>query len=110
VNELVAKVTGPSRTIFGFHAPPYRGGLDEAPGLDENLNMKAGGRVMQPVGSTSVRTAIERVQPLPGLHGHIHESRGAVRIGRTLALSPGSSYEEDVLQGALVTLDPKKPR
>jgi hypothetical protein len=66
---------------------------------------------MQPVGSTSVRTAIERVQPLLGLHGrHIHESRGAVPIGRTLALNPGSSYEEGVLQGALVTLDPKKPR
>ena len=69
--------------------------------------MKAGGRAMQPDGSTSVRTAIERVQPLSGLHGHIHESRGAVRIGRTLALNQGSSYEEGVLQGALVTLDPK---
>jgi uncharacterized protein len=72
--------------------------------------MKAGGRAMQPVGSTSARTAIERVQPLLGLHGHIHESRGAVRIGRTLALNPGSNCEEGVLQGALVTLDPKKPR
>ena len=65
---------------------------------------------MQPVGSTSVRTAIERVQPLLGLHGHIRESRGAVRIGRTLALNPWSSYEEGVLQGALITLDPKEPR
>jgi Icc-related predicted phosphoesterase len=34
----------------------------------------------------------------------------AVRIGRTLALNPGSSYEEGVLQGALVTLDPKKAK
>ena len=110
VDELVAKVTDPSRTIFNFHAPPYRSGLDEAPALDENLNLKAGGRAMQPVGSTSVRTAIEQVQPLLGLHGHIHESRGAVRIGRTLALNPGSSYEEGVLQGALVTLDPKKAK
>ena len=71
--------------------------------------MKARGRATQPVGSTSVRTAIEPVQPLLGLHGHIHESRGAVRIGRTLALNPGSSYEEGVLQGTLTTLDPKKP-
>jgi uncharacterized protein len=31
-----------------------------------------------------------------------------VRIGQTLALNPGSSYEEGVLQGALVTLDEKK--
>ena len=110
MDELVAKVIDPSRTIFNFHAPPYRSGLDEAPALDENLNMKAGGRAMQPVGSTSVRTAIERVQPLLGLHGHNHESRGAVRIGRTLALSPGSSYEEGVLQGALVAVDRKEPR
>jgi uncharacterized protein len=41
------------------------------------------------------------------LHGHIHESRGPVPIGRALALNPGSSYEEGVLQGVLVTLDPK---
>jgi len=73
-DELVAKVTDPSRTIFNFHAPPCR------------------------------------VQPLLGLHGHIYESRGAERIGRTLALNPGSSYEEGVLQGALVTLDPKKAK
>ncbi|HSY14842.1 MAG TPA: hypothetical protein VK816_02565 [Jatrophihabitantaceae bacterium] len=53
--------TDPSRTIFNFHALPYRSGLDEAPALAENLNMKADGRAMQPVGSTSVRTAIERV-------------------------------------------------
>ena len=68
--------------------------------------MQAGGRAMQPVGSTSIRTAIERVQPPLGLHDHIHESRGAVRIGRALALNPGSSYGE----GALVTLGPRKPR
>ena len=41
VAELVAKVTDPSRTIFNFHAPPYCSGFDEAPALDENLNMKA---------------------------------------------------------------------
>jgi len=45
-----------------------------------------------------------------GLHGQIHESRGAVRICRTLALNPGSSYEEGVLQGALVTLDARKAK
>ena len=63
---------------------------------------------MRPVGSKSIRAAEERVQPLLGLHGHIHESKGVTRIGRTLILNPGSSYEEGVLQGALVTLDEKK--
>lgn len=110
IDEIVGRVQDPNLTIFNFHAPPYNSGLDEAPALDDDLNIKAGGRALCPVGSTSVRDAIERVQPLLGLHGHIHESRGAARIGRTLALNPGSSYEEGVLQGALVTLDPKKAK
>lgn len=108
VNQIVSQVTDPDRTIFNFHAPPYKSGIDEAPALDENLNIKAGGRALKPVGSTSVREAIENVQPLLGLHGHIHESKGATRIGRTLVLNPGSSYEEGVLQGALITLDDRK--
>ena len=45
--------------------------------------------------------------PLLTLHGHIHESRGAVRLGRTLALNPGSSYEQGVLLGAVAELDGK---
>jgi uncharacterized protein len=109
LDEIIAKIADPTRVIFNFHAPPYASGLDEAPALDAELKITAGGS-MRPVGSTSVRAAIERVQPVLGLHGHIHESRGAVRIGRTLALNPGSTYEEGVLQGALVTLDPKKAK
>ena len=108
--RILEPVTDPERTIFNFHAPPFGSSLDEAPALDENLNMKAGGRAMRPVGSTSVRTAIERVQPVLSLHGHIHEGKGASRIGHTLTLNPGSSYEEGVLQAALVNIDEKKPR
>src|SRR5207237_9071601 len=110
VEKIVSKITDPSRTIFNFHAPPYGTGIDDAPALDENLKYLAGGRAMRPVGSTSVRAAIERVQPLLGLHGHIKESKGAARIGRTLVLNPGSSYEEGVLQGAVVTLDARKAK
>jgi Icc-related predicted phosphoesterase len=55
-----------------------------------------------------VRDAIQLFQPLLSLHGHIHESKGAARIGRTLALNPGSSYEEGILQAAVVTIDTKK--
>lgn len=108
LDKIVANVDDPSRTIFNFHAPPYGAKIDEAPALNADMSYLAGGRALRPVGSTSVRATIERVQPLLGLHGHIHESKGAARIGRTLALNPGSSYEEGVLQGALVTLDPKK--
>jgi Icc-related predicted phosphoesterase len=108
LEKVLAKVTDPSRTIFNFHAPPFGSGLDEAPALDENLNIKAGGRALRPVGSTSVRSAIERVQPVLSLHGHIHEAKGATRIGSSLVLNPGSSYEEGILQAALITLDAKK--
>ena len=61
--------------------------------------------LLAPVGSRSVRALIERVQPVLSLHGHIHESRAATRIGRTLAVNPGSVYGEGTLQGALITLE-----
>ncbi|MFB3738421.1 MAG: metallophosphoesterase [Candidatus Velamenicoccus archaeovorus] len=98
----------PDRTIFNFHAPPYGSKLDNAPALNPDLTYVSGGQALRPVGSTSVRDAVRSFQPLLSLHGHIHESRGAARIGRTLALNPGSSYEEGILQAAIVTLDPKK--
>jgi Icc-related predicted phosphoesterase len=59
---------------------------------------------MAPAGSTAVREAIEELQPLVGLHGHIHEGRGETKIGRTLCLNPGSVYSEGVLNGVLLTL------
>jgi uncharacterized protein len=51
-----------------------------------------------------VRQVIEEVQPLVSLHGHIHESRGAAHIGRTLALNSGSEYNSGRLHGVLVEL------
>ena len=98
----------PSRTVFNFHAPPYGSKLDLAPALNEDLSYVSGGQALRPVGSTSVREAIQRFQPLLSLHGHIHEAKGAARIGKTLALNPGSSYEEGVLQAAVVSLDTRK--
>ncbi len=59
---------------------------------------------MVPVGSTAVRSFIEATQPLLGLHGHVHESRAAESIGRTLCINPGSEYTEGTLAGAIVTL------
>jgi uncharacterized protein len=98
----------PSTTIFNFHAPPYGSKLDNAPALNDDLTYKAGGQALGPVGSTSVRDAIAAYQPMLSLHGHIHESKGASRIGSTLALNPGSSYEEGILQAAIVNIDTKK--
>lgn len=52
--------------------------------------------------------ALAKYQPMLSLHGHIHESRGEARIGRTLAINPGSEYSEGVLRGAIITLSRKK--
>jgi Icc-related predicted phosphoesterase len=110
IERALAAASDPSTTIFNFHAPPYGSSLDSAPALNPDLTYVSGGQALRPVGSTSVRDAIERFQPLLSLHGHIHESKGAARIGGTLALNPGSSYEEGVLQAAIVNLDTRKRR
>jgi uncharacterized protein len=109
--ETVAEhVPDMGRTIFNFHAPPYGTGLDEAPALDATLRPIHGGAVMKPVGSKAVRDAINKHQPLLSVHGHIHESRGVKKMGRTLAVNPGSVYGDGVLQGAVIELDPKKAK
>jgi Icc-related predicted phosphoesterase len=66
-----------------------------------------GGAVMKAVGSTAVREAIQRYQPPLSVHGHIHESRGVAKLGRTLALNPGSSYSDGTLQAAVIDLNEK---
>jgi Icc-related predicted phosphoesterase len=108
IDGLVEKVDDPKRSIFNFHAPPYGSNLDSAPQLDEELKYVAGGQALVPVGSKAVRDAITAYGPALSLHGHIHEGRGAVKIGRTLAVNPGSTYEDGVLQAAIVDLDSKK--
>jgi uncharacterized protein len=108
IDGLLAGVADPKRAIFNFHAPPYGSNLDSAPQLNPDMTYVAGGRALIPVGSHAVRDAITAYGPVLSLHGHIHEGRGAVKIGRTLAVNPGSSYEDGVLQAAIVDLDPKK--
>jgi len=97
-----------SRTVFNFHCPPYGSGLDEAPEVDEEFNIRDAGRALVPVGSSAVREAIERHQPVLALHGHIHEAKGVTRLGKTLCINPGSAYEQGVLQGAIIELDIRK--
>jgi uncharacterized protein len=108
IAAMAGRLADPSRAIFNLHCPPYGSGLDEAPAIDGDMKLLHGGRALRPVGSKAVREAIERHQPVLSLHGHIHESKGAVKIGRTLSINPGSAYEEGMLMGAIVQLDPKK--
>jgi uncharacterized protein len=108
IDSLVAEVADPKRAIFNFHAPPYGSNLDNAPKLDADMKYVSGGQALIPVGSKAVRESILAYGPPLSLHGHIHEGKGAVKLGNTLAVNPGSSYEDGVLQAAIVDLDEKK--
>jgi Icc-related predicted phosphoesterase len=108
--RMISRVERMDNAIFNLHCPPYDTPLDVAPELDKTLKpvMSSGGAInMIHVGSKAVREVIEKHKPLLGLHGHIHEARGFVKIGRTLCINPGSEYSEGILRGALLNIDEK---
>lgn len=106
IRSMADQLDDPSTALFNIHVPPYNSRIDTAPMLAEDLSVEtsAGTQLTAPVGSTAVRAAIEEFQPLVSLHGHIHESGGSVRLGRTLSINSGSEYGEGVLRGVLVTV------
>ncbi len=108
IGEMLQKVKDPRRCVFNFHVPPYDSGLDDAPELTTDLRPKLAGNSLIPVGSRAVRQSIEKHHPLLGFFGHIHEGRGAVYLERTLCINPGSTYEQGLLCGALVSLEKDK--
>ena len=111
IEDLTSRVKNFKTSIFCFHCPPFDSVIDLAPEIDKSLKpvlAPGGGPMMMPTGSPSVRVALERFQPLLGLHGHIHESRGNIKIGRTICLNPGSEYTEGILRGALIDIDEDK--
>lgn len=105
IRVLAQQIKDMNRAIFNIHVPPYGTGLDSAPELESGTRLKRGGTINMPVGSTAVRDAILEYQPMLGLHGHIHESRGMQRLGRTMCINPGSSYSDWSLQGILVDIE-----
>jgi Icc-related predicted phosphoesterase len=91
--------------VLNLHVPPLDTGLDLAPKLRDDLSIVGGSNPhMVPVGSRAVRDAITRLQPVLSLHGHIHESRGSVQLGKSVAINPGSEYNSGVLRGVIVRL------
>jgi Icc-related predicted phosphoesterase len=79
--DRLPKLLHPKRTIYVMHSPPFGTRLD----LIQKGNS---------AGSRSIKTFIERNQPLLTLHGHIHEApelSGTYvdRIGETLCVNPG---------------------
>jgi uncharacterized protein len=103
---LADQLEDPQRSIFNLHVPPFDSSLDTAAELTEDLEVVMSGSApkMIPVGSTAVREAIERYQPMLSLHGHVHESAGATRIGRTLCINPGSDYHTGRISGCILQL------
>jgi len=110
IDREAAKLPDPGRAIFNLHVPPKDTPIDQAVALDKEFRpvMRGGSPLITGVGSSAVRQALTKFQPMLSLHGHIHESRGEARIGKALALNPGSEYSEGVLRGVIVTLSQKK--
>jgi len=103
IEAMASGLQDAPRAIFNFHVPPFHSGIDACAKLDTSVSPP------RPVmgeeiaaGSTAVRAAIERHGPVLSLHGHIHESRGVQRIGRTTCVNPGSEYGEGVLRSAVI--------
>jgi Icc-related predicted phosphoesterase len=109
IEDMAKKVPDMKRAIFNFHDPPVDSSLDTCPKLDWTKDppeqiVEGGQVVLFGAGSQSVRNAIEKHQPMLGLHGHIHESQAAIRLGRTTCINPGSEYGEGILRGCLVNI------
>ncbi len=108
IEGMAAKAPDMSHCIFNLHDPPIDSTLDTCPQLDWTTDppapiVKGGQIVMHGAGSQAVRKAIEKHQPMLGLHGHIHESMSVAKLGRTTCVNPGSEYGEGILRGCLVT-------
>src|SRR5258708_36895842 len=89
---LASRLANPGQSVFNLHVPPIRSTIDTAPVIDAELKpVIQGGSVMTgPAGSQAVRAGSEGYQPLIALHGHIHESRGIAKVGKTDWIIPGS--------------------
>jgi Icc-related predicted phosphoesterase len=109
LDALAGQVKDPRKAIFMIHVPPHDSGLDTAPILDENLRptISAGDVLRGPVGSVAVRRIIEKYQPVLAVHGHIHESGGERKIGKTLCINPGSEANHGILRGYIVDIGKK---
>lgn len=105
IEAMLGGVESMAGSIFNFHVPPFDTSLDIAPKLDDSVTPPAAipGETA-PVGSKAVLEAIREHQPMLSLHGHIHESRGIVNVGRTVCINPGSEYAEGILRAAVIDI------
>jgi len=113
LEKAVQDIADHTSAIFNVHVPPHNCTLDLCPKLDWSTDpptpiVSGGVPQTAPGGSTAVRKIIEKYEPLLALTGHIHESRGLVKVGRTTVINPGSEYGEGIIKGCIITLAPGK--
>ncbi len=110
LEEMCSLVRDIKNCIFNTHVPPIGTLIDQAPALDSTFKpiVKSGQIQQTNAGSLAMRELIKKYQPLVGIHGHIHESKGMVKIGRTMCFNPGSEYTEGILRGLILDLDDGK--
>lgn len=75
----LAARSDPAKTVYVVHTPPYATTLDRLQGG------------ITPIGSRALRSFIDNRRPPLTLHGHVHESPGVERLGRTVCVNPGDS-------------------
>ncbi len=76
----------PRRTVFVSHVPPFGSGLD----LISNRKSPLSG---YHVGSVLVREIIRDFRPKLVVSGHVHESHGRKRMGKTTVINIGPAFE-----------------
>lgn len=110
IEAMASKLNNPTNAIWNIHVPPINTPIDQAPRLDATLKpvFSGGHMAMISAGSVATRKTIEKYQPLIGIHGHIHESKGVVKIGRTMCFNPGSEYGAGILRGLICDLEDGK--
>jgi Icc-related predicted phosphoesterase len=109
LDKATSAISDYERAIFNIHVPPKDSSLDTCAVLDTSKwppePIFVGGEPQTfGAGSTAVDSVIRDRQPLLGLHGHIHESAGVKKIGRTTCVNPGSDYTDGTLRGAVIAL------
>lgn len=110
IKTSASKLKNVGSAVFMIHVPPYDSGLDTAPELDKNLRPRVtmGDVLRIPVGSTGVRRALQELQPLVSVHGHVHEAAGQSKIGRTTCFNAGSEANQGILRGFVFDLGKDK--
>ena len=110
IDRSAEQVPDVGRCVFNLHCPPKDTPIDTCLKLERRPGelprpIRDGGRFLTTGGgSVAVREAIGRYQPAVALHGHIHESMGRFRLGRTQCFNPGSEYVQGTLNGWIVAL------